>query len=179
MLIKGCFNERTPITSVKVEGKKYEVIKYIIDTQYITNIKTKYIKGDSIRKDTTIYVSVPRYVDTSAILKDYYSINTYADTLKSDFGNITIKDTISKNKITGRSYSAVFKIPSVTTTQIVKQKFKPVAFVGLGGGITPNRSINEITANLFIQTSKRRIFGVGAGLNNNKPVYKFNILIKL
>ena len=67
---------------IKVDGKKYEIIKKVSDTQYIQHIEKVYKPGDSITKDTIIYVSVPKNVDTSTILQNYYNKIIYIDTLK-------------------------------------------------------------------------------------------------
>lgn len=171
---RGCFSESPKI--VKVDG--HEVIVSKIDTHYIRDTKTKYVKGADIYHDTTIYVEVPARVDTSAILLNFYAKNVFTDTFNIHYGKFVIRDTVQFNKIIGRSYYADFLVPVITNTKIVKESPKVQVFAGLGTGVY-NKSISEVSAHLFLKTKKNFLYGVGAGVFDNKINYKFNILMKL
>jgi len=67
---------------VKVDGKKYEVVKHDIDTEYVKVTQTIVKKGKDIIHDVPVYVNVPVNVDTNAILKDYYAKYCVKDTLR-------------------------------------------------------------------------------------------------
>ena len=168
---RGCFNN--PKT-VKVDGKKYEVLVSKTDTQYIKKTTTKYVKGEDIYHDTTIYVEVPAKVDTAAILLKYYAKNVFTDTFAIQYGKFVIRDTVQFNKVLGRSYYADLLIPVITDTKIVKERPKVEVFAGLGYS-----TISDVSAHLFLKTKKNTLFGVGAGVFDNKINYKFNILMKL
>lgn len=173
------FNGCEPSTKIiKVGGKKYEVIVSRTDTQYIKETRTKYVKGADIYHDTTIYIEIPFKVDTSAILLNYYAKNIFTDTFDIKYGKFVIRDTVQFNKILGRSYYADLLVPVITNTQIVKEAPKVQVFAGLGTGIY-NKSISEVSAHLFLKTKKDFLYGVGAGVFDNKINYKFNILTKL
>lgn len=79
--------------------------------------------------------------DTAAI-NDYYSTRSYTDTIKTEYGPLTIKDDISQNAIAGRSWKADFTIPVVTNTitnTVLKNRppKKWALGVGVGYGIDP------------------------------------------
>jgi ribosomal protein L24 len=67
---------------VKVDGKKYEVIKHEIDTITVPVIQTEYRDGKTIYSEKPVYINVLAKVDTLSILKDYYAKYNYKDTLK-------------------------------------------------------------------------------------------------
>lgn len=174
---RGCFPQ-PQLASVKIDGKKYDVLVSKTDTKYIKKTETKYIKGSDIYHDTTIYVEVPSRVDTSAILLDYYAKNVFTDTFNIQYGRFVIRDTVQFNKVLGRSYYADLLVPVITNTQIVKERPKVQVFAGLGTGVY-NNSLREVSAHLFLKTKKNTLFGVGAGVFDSNINYKFNILLKL
>jgi hypothetical protein len=172
---KGCFPAIQPKI---VDGKKYEVIASKSDTEYITKTEKKYVKGENIYHDTTIYVEVPADADTAAILAEFYAKNVFTDTFKIEYGKFVIRDTIQFNRVLGRSYYADLVVPVITNTQIVKERPKVQVFAGVGAGVY-KYNISEVSAHLFLKTKKNTLFGVGAGVFDNKINYKFNILKKL
>lgn len=174
---RGCFT-KSSTSIVNIGGKKYEVLISKTDTEYIKRTETKYVKGADIYHDTTIYVEIPARVDTSAILLEYYAKNVFTDTFNIHYGKFVIRDTIQFNKVLGRSYYADFLVPVITNTQIVKERPRIQVFAGLGMGVY-NKSISEISVHLFLKTKKDFLYGVGAGVFDNKINYKFNILMKL
>lgn len=170
---KGCDKEVKPETIIKTVR--------VIDTQYVKTKQVKYVKGDTIWKDTTIVVDIIESVDTINILKDYYAKNVFIDSFKTKYGVVSVLDTIQFNKIKDRRYSADFSVPVVTvhdTVVVRSNKVKPALFWGVGGNFSKG-GINGATTHLFLETSKRRIYGIGAGVFNGMPYYNVKVLIKL
>jgi hypothetical protein len=172
-----------PGKTVVVEGKKYEVIKEVIDTQYIKIKETKYKKGEDIYHDTTIYVSVP-VLDTAQmeeVLSKYYAKNIFQDTLKvGTFGKIYIKDTVQYNKLAGRSMSADLQFPSITNTTIVKEKPKAQLFLGARMDYLQGGNVQNPSVGLMLKTKRDRLYGISAGVApNGQPVYGASFYIKL
>lgn len=163
--------------SVKIDGKKYEVIKTITDTKYIKKDTIIYRAGKNIKKDTVIYVTIDKPVDTARIISDFYTISVYKDTLGLDSGYVYITDSISQNKILGRKYVASVYSKSISEKIYVKEKLKTTFFWGVGAG--GGKGIYEANVNLFMETPSRRLYGIGAGVVNGTPILKGNILIKL
>lgn len=163
----GCFNK---MNTVYIKGK--DVLK--IDTVKVEKTYTKYIKGKDIRIYTQIHDTVKhRVVDTFEIVGEYFTQNVYADTLKFDDGYVSVTDTISRNKIQGRSYKAQIG----HTLAIVERKPKTALFWGIGASKSPIST--DASIHLFLETPSRRLYGIGAGLDNHgNLVYKANILIK-
>ena len=174
LLLRMCDNDLTekPKDTIKIDGKEHIILKHTRDTIYEPVIETIYKKGETIYKDSIIYVETPKIVDTDLIMKDYYSIRIYKDTLKlkDSLGFITITDSISKNKIKGRTFlSNVNKIKIFDT--IVVEPIKQIEFY-MGGtmGVDKINLVNFIGPTLNIKTKKDNVYGVSLGLNNSKSI---------
>jgi len=161
---------------VVVDGKKYYVIKTIIDTQYIKY--TEKGKIDTVFHDTTIYVKVP-VLDSAkldSIAKLFYAKNVYSDTFKLNYGSIYVQDSVQFNKIFGRNWSADLLIPKESKTIMLKEP--PRAQVYFGAGATYSTSLAP-SVGMMLKTKRDRIYGVSVGINNGLPMYGGHIYVKL
>ena len=125
-----------------------------IDTIIKNTITTKYKKGNDIPfvvLDTLYHIDEVH--DTTYIVNDYNKIKVYSDTLRINTDNsVYIKDTISQNRILGRSYTANLSEKTITITHDIYHKPKNELFIGLLGDL--RRFDNKI--------------GIGVGLNYKK-----------
>lgn len=177
ILKSECGKPKAPGQDIKIDGKKYELIK--TDTIYKEHTTKVYKKGKDIFHDTTIYVEIPKdiVIDTQAILKDFYAKNAYIDTLHTDLGPVVVKDTIQKNKMAGRSYEAYLKTKEIVT--YVKDKPKAQLYLGFRGDFTSDKKFGGVGPQMMLKTKKNKIYGVGVMLTNDKPVYSANFAFKL
>ncbi len=96
--------------TIKIDGKKYEVLKHTIDTIEVEKVKVVTKKGEDIVHEVidvdTLVLKELVNVDTAALLKDYLAKVVYKDTLTLDggLGTIALTDTITKNRILGRTW---------------------------------------------------------------------------
>jgi len=156
-----------------IDGKPYQVIKHDIDTFEIVKTTIKEKKGQDIYHDTTIYVPVPLNIDTLEIIKSYFAKNVFKDTLKlsDSLGFVFIQDTISQNKIASRKYIAKVKQREIKETTIVKELPKTHLYWGLGMGFDKVNYVNNVSANLLLQTKCQRVYGLGVGVDNYKTPF--------
>jgi len=161
---------------VVVDGKKYEVVKTIVDTKYVKY--TEKGKRDTVFHDTTIYVIVPVLdsVKLDSLAKLYYAKNVYSDTLKLKYGSIYVQDSVQFNKIIYRNWSADLLIPSNGKTIIIKPP--PRVQVYFGAGATYGSSLSP-SVSLMVKSKVDRIYGVSLGISNGLPLYGGHIYIKL
>jgi hypothetical protein len=138
--------------------------KVITKTDTITKTISvyKYKKGDSIPFVVldTIY-QIDQVHDTAFIVNDYNKIKVYTDTLRINTDNsVYIHDTITQNKILGRSFLANFSEKTITINHDIYHKPKNELYLGLVGDL--RRFDNKI--------------GIGVGLNYKKQneSYIFN-----
>jgi hypothetical protein len=159
-----------PGKTIRIDGKKYEVIKHEIDT--IDVIKTKVVtkKGEDIyheiiQHDTTVQLV---NVDSAAILKDYLSKVVYKDVLvlPDSLGTVAVTDTITKNRILGRTFNANVKQRTIKETTIVKELPKTKVFYGFEGGFNKQDVVSHVGMGILLNTKSDKIFNLGIGVAN-------------
>jgi hypothetical protein len=159
-----------PGKKVFIAGKAYEVIKHEIDTVDIVKTKVVTKKGDDIYHETIVEkeVIIPAIIDTAALLKDYYSKVLYKDVLvlPDSLGTVAVTDTISQNRILGRTFNANVKQRTIKETTIVKELPKTKVFYGLEGGFNKADFVSSVGAGVLINTKKDKIYQLGVGVNN-------------
>lgn len=159
-----------PGKKVFIAGKAYEVIKHDIDTIDIVKTKVVTKKGEDIYHETIVEkeVIVPANVDTAALLKDYYSKVLYKDVLvlPDSLGTVAVTDTISQNKILGRTFNASVKQRTIKETMIVKEPTRTQLYYGLNGGFNKTDVVSSVGAGLILKTKKDKIYQFTLGVNN-------------
>ena len=153
---------------VKVDGKKYELIKHEIDTFEIVKTKIVTKKGEDIYHETIKEVTIPAIVDTQALLHDYFTKNIYKDTLQlpDSLGIVSLIDTITQNKILGRTFNASVKQRVIKETTIVKELPKTKIFYGFEGGFNKADVVSHLGLGVLINTKQDKMFHLGVGVAN-------------
>ena len=155
---------------VKVDGKKYELIKHEIDTVEVVKTKVVTKKGEDIYHETIVEkeVIIPTIVDTAALLKDFFAKNIYKDTLNlpDSLGIVSLIDTITQNKIFGRTFNASVKQRTIKETTTVKELPKTKVFYGLEGGFNKADVVSHLGLGVLINTKQDKIFHLGIGAAN-------------
>ena len=161
---------KMPGRTVRIDGKKYEVIKHDIDTFEVVKTKVVTKKGSDIYHETIVEkeVVIPAIVDTAALLKDFFAKNVYKDTLRlpDSLGIVAVTDTITQNKILGRTFNASVKQREIKETLIVKELPKTQVYYGFNGGFNKADVVSNIGAGVIIKTKKDKIYQLGAGVAN-------------
>ncbi len=156
--------------TIRIDGKKYEVIKHTIDTIEVEKTKVVTKKGKDIVHEIidvdTFVLNQP--VDTASILKDYLAKVVYKDTLTLDggLGTIALTDTITKNRILGRTWDAKVKERIIKEELIVKEPAKAQLYYGLNGGFNKADFVSSVGAGLILKTKKDKLYQFGVGVNN-------------
>jgi hypothetical protein len=152
------------------------VAKTKIDTLTTTKVINKYIKGDDIPYEVldTIYTDTNVY-DTSSIIQDYIQVKEYTDSIKQDSNLFVIKDTISQNRIIGRSFQAKIQEKTITITNNIQAKSKSELYIGFRSDIRQDMSRVNYNISLSFKTRQRGLFSVGYGMSG----YSVGYAIKL
>ena len=153
-----------------VDGKKYEVIKEIHDTVDVEKIHTVYKQGKDIYHETIVHdtFTVASKIDTMSILRDYFAKNIYKDTLHlpDGLGVVFITDTVTKNQIAGRTFTANIRERVINNTTIVKELPKTQVFFGFDGGFNKTDVVSHIGTGLIIKTKGDKLYNLGLGVAN-------------
>jgi hypothetical protein len=159
---------KMPGRKIIIEGKAYEVIKHDIDTIDIVKTKVVTKKGEDIYHETIKEVVIPTIVDTQALLQDFFAKNIYKDTLQlpDSLGTIAMIDTITQNKILGRTFNASVKQRTIKETTIVKELPKTKLFYGFEGGFNKADVVSHLGFGVLVNTKKDKMFHLGLGVAN-------------
>jgi len=135
----------------------------------IAYIPNNYIDANSI--DPIVILRIDTFyspVDTANILKDYFATRYYSDPIKTDYGTITINDSISQNRIKSRSAQLDLKIPE--TTIIRTQKKKAALYFALDGYGNKNEIINGAGVGLMYQSPRTLNYEVGTYFTSQQNI---------
>lgn len=171
VLMRSCEGgDSKPGNTVKIDGKKYEVLKHDIDTFIERKETVVYKKGKDIYHDTTIYVPTPMSFDTLQVVNDYYAKRVYIDTLKlaDSLGYIVVNDTVSQNSLLGRLWNSQVNKTTVKETLIVKELPKNQVYIGLVGGFDRANVVNYAGPSLMLKTKTDKVYSVGVGYSADK-----------
>ena len=150
----------------KGRNNKYEsVVITHIDTLVKHDTIRKFKKGDSI-PFVVLGIDTTLIHDTVRIVQDYSYVRAYSDTFRIDTDNyVSIQDTISKNKIIGRSYFSNFtqKTIRIETTKTNPDKLE--VYLGLLGDLRRFDKKVGIGVGLAIKVPKKGLFTFGATTN--------------
>ena len=154
------------------------VTKTKIDTVVTTKTLTKYIKGNKIpfKVLDTIFTNIYKEKhDTAYIVKDYNQVKEYTDSIKQENNLYVIKDTISQNKIIGRSFKAQVQEKTITITNNIQAKPKAALYLGIRSDLSTDYSKVNYNVSLSFKTRQRGLFSVGYGMSG----YSLGYAIKL
>lgn len=158
--------------TIRIDGKKYEVLKHTIDTVEVEKVKVVTKKGKDIVHEVidvdTLVLKELVNVDSAAILRDYLAKVVYKDTLKLDggLGFIALTDTITKNRILGRTFDARVKERIIKEEMIVKEPARNQVYYGLNAGFNKEDYVSAVGAGLILKTKKDKIYNLNIGVNN-------------
>jgi hypothetical protein len=172
LLFKQCGNgtKTGDIETISVGGKKYELLKHTIDTQYVDRITEvpKYVPKYITKVETQI-IEIPVDADTIAIIKDYFSTYLVNDTLKlnDDLGWVYIKDEITQNKIKSRELTASVRERTITDTKIVKELPKHEFYYGVNMTLDRQNIFNGVGGGFTWKDKQNHLYQLGVGVTQN------------
>ncbi len=161
-----------PGRTIKIDGKKYEVVKHEIDTVEVEKVKVVTKQGKDIVHEVvevdTLVLKELQSVDSLAILKDYLAKVTYKDVLvlPDSLGTVAVTDIIHKNRIESRTFDAKVKERTIKETTIVKELPKNQLYFGFDGGFNKADVVSHIGTGLVLKTKKDKLYQLGVGVAN-------------
>ena len=154
--------------------KQRNTVTTTIDTVTVTKEFTKFTKGDKIpfKILDTIY---KQSYDTTYIVKDYQQVKEFTDSIRQDSNLFVIKDTISQNRIIGRSFQAKIQEKTITITNNIQAKPKSALYIGFRSDISQDYSKVEHNISLSFKTRQRALFSVGYGMSGYSLGYSLKL----
>lgn len=134
--------------SFYVAGKPYPVIRYV--------------------EGAPVVIIEP--VDTSAILADYYRTAMYDTTIRLSRGSARLQDTVTRNRISGRSIQITGTDTTITRTVTLTPPRRIVGYLDLAG--MGDRHDFGASAGFSLKLPSDRVYGAGVSyLWNGKIMY--------
>jgi hypothetical protein len=157
-----------------IKRKNKTITTTTVDTVIVTKTFTKFTKGDKIPFKILDTIYKQNY-DTTYIVKDYQQVKEFTDSIRQDSNLYVIKDTISQNRIIGRSFQAKIQEKTITITNNIQAKSKSSLYLGIRSDIRQDMSRVEHNISLSFKTRQRGLFSVGYGMSG----YSIGYAIKL
>jgi hypothetical protein len=156
--------------------KPKNILTTNIDTVTVVKRFEKFTKGDKIpfKILDTIYTNTENH-DTTYIIKDYNQAKEFTDSIRQDSNLFVIRDTISQNRIIGRSFKAKIQEKTITITNNIQAKPKSALYIGFRSDLSNDMSRMEHNISLSFKTRQRGLFSVGYGMSG----YSIGYAIKL
>lgn len=103
------------------------------DTIYKDTVIKKWFKGDAIPYKIIDSIPYPVQIhDTQFIVNDYNTIRKYRDSILMDSSLLVINDTITQNKIIGRSLEMNLRKEKIIVTNTITKPDKNAIYIGGG-----------------------------------------------
>ena len=152
------------------------VTKTKIDTVFTVKTFTKHTKGDRIpfKVLDTIFTNTKSY-DTTYIIKDYNQAKEFTDSIHQDSNLFVITDTISQNRIIGRSFQAKIQEKTITITNNIESKSKAALYLGIRSDLSTDYTNLSYSVTLNLKTRKIGLFSVGYGMSGYSVGYSLKL----
>ena len=157
-----------------LKRKNKTITTTTVDTVTVTKEFTKFTKGDKIPYKILDTIYKQNY-DTTYIVKDYNQAKEFTDSIRQDSNLFVIRDTISQNRIIGRSFKAKIQEKTITITNNIQAKPKSALYIGFRSDIRQDMSRVNYNISLSFKTRQRGLFSVGYGMSG----YSVGYAIKL
>ena len=154
--------------------KQRNTVTTTIDTVTVTKEFTKFTKGDKIPYKILDTIYKQSY-DTTYIVKDYQQVKEFTDSIRQDSNLFVIKDTISQNRIIGRSFQAKIQEKTITITNNIQAKPKSALYIGFRSDISQDYSKVEHNISLSFKTRQKGLFSVGYGMSGYSLGYSLKL----
>ena len=152
--------------------KQIKTVSTRIDTVLTTKTITKFIKGDKIPYKVLDTINTKSY-DTTYIIKDYNQVKEFTDSIRQDSNLFVINDTISQNRIIGRSFQAKIQEKTITITNNIQPK--AALYIGIRSDISQDYSKVNYNISLSFKTRQRGLFSVGYGMSGYSLGYSLKL----
>jgi len=142
-------------------------VTIVHDTVYQQKTFTQFKKGKDIHSYIikTDSVQIPVH-DTIRILSDYSRKYAYSDTIRFDTNSVVyIQDTISQNKITGRSVGLNIAEKTIYVTKTIQPKDRTAIYFGFLGDLRQDNKQYGVGVGIAIKTQKKGVITANATTN--------------
>lgn len=110
------------------------------------------------------------FVDTAAIISDYYVVADYDTTYKFPEADIKVQSSVSENRLQLQRVLPTFRIPEITKTITQAEKKRGQVFIGVEAFGGPQEPLFGGGASLMYKTKGDKVYEVGPVLFKDQPL---------
>lgn len=167
-------------TTVHIKKETQVQLQNSIVKVYVPEYTTKYVRGKDniIESHDTVYLSrLPlTNKDSLEAIANYFIATVHLDTLVGSQCKAWVKDSISKNKLLGRTYGIV---NSRRTVENILNPQKGKIFIGANLGLSLNLKTAMVAPNITWITKNDGFYQVSYDFVNSMPCFGMAWKIKL
>lgn len=161
-----------PSNNIETGG---DTLTSIITYKYDTTVY--HVDRVNIYHYSTDSIFLPVKVDTSQVIKDYFTKYVYSDTIRDTNILATITDTVFKNSILHRAFDYRLLRPTqIITTTIVAPAMSKIYLEGITG--LNKDQVTQLTLKLDFFTKKNQLLTGGWDLKNHSVIAGWGIRLK-
>lgn len=125
---------------------------------------------DSLKADTSYTVLDSQY---TAVVKEWLTTRTYRDSFSFDSSKVTIFDTVSQNRLVGRSVAFQMRYPVYTESTTVTTVLPYARKLYAGGAFSLNKGLNKgiLEAGLLYKDRKEHIYQFKVSFTTHQELY--------
>lgn len=135
------------------------------DTVYVETEVEVQVPVEIIRENI-VYKEIEKNIDTLSIISVYLQKKAILDTLKLEYGYVSVIDTVSGNAIVSRKFTPKIKVPFEEKIVYEEKEPEPSFYIGINGGIDKPNYVYNLGTSLFYQTPRSGMYQVGVGVWN-------------
>jgi hypothetical protein len=165
----GIMPKRTKTVEKIVKVGNQNMIPMIDSTEEEEEVIDEHVCPENIVEvEVEKTVPVLQFVDTAEILKIYYAKSIQKDVLNlpNNVGTLTLVDTITQNKVVGRSIDSKIKKQIVRDTVRIPEAPKNLLYFGVETNMDRPDLISNLGFGLMYKTKSEKIYKVTMGVNN-------------
>ena len=149
LIVNRCIREELPLVEERIDTV------YIYRTDTITRTITQIEYQDMV-----IYREIPQVIDTFEILRDYYAVRYYERYIEEEKLKLTIKDSISQNKLIWNEVDYTYYVDTVFRDITIERKITQFR-----RGFYGNLSISHKSLSPGISYMNRKGYQIGIGIH--------------
>ena len=157
-----------------LKRKNKTITTTTVDTVTVVKRFEKFTKGDKIPFKILDTIYKQNY-DTTDIVKDYNQAKEFIDSIRQDSNIYVIRDTISQNRIIGRSFQAKIQEKTIKITNNIEIAPKASLYLGIRSDLTRDLSKVKHNISLHIKSRYKGLFSVGYGMSGYSVGYSIKL----
>lgn len=154
------------------EQKTDTIYEYRFQIDTVVLKETSYVPKYSVVRDTVIIEN--RQIDTVEVVKEFFLMKVYLDTLSDSTFQLVLVDTITENSIKSRSYTAKVYQKTETITKTVPSY---PSYISAGAFLTTGETPG--ISPILLYTKNKHTVGVGYDLLNKGISVNYSYKLKI